>query len=238
MEYYNHLGEAVEYNQLARKSSQHGDCASVYFIDDYALKVYYTYTQLENRITKEIYDVVNNIDNRHLAKIWELLIERIHFDHAKTVDENFTNKRIDAYRMPKIAKSNTNFLDLDMNFILDMISELDSLARELSHDGIMIEDTKVDNMIVTDDNIVLIDWDMYRLTDKAYEEVLAMNRQQLIIGVIQLFSSSLNHFEIRKKRILYNWLLQIDVKENIGDSFSKILKPYHSGRAFLDSANK
>ena len=175
MEYYNHEGKLVTYDILSRKKTLNGECSNVYVFDDYVVKQYYKYTHDRNRVHYETYEIVNNLNNNHLLKIQELLIEREKYDTLKSAEDNFKETIIDAYIAPFYKSDKSSILDKNTDFILEMLNELKDLAIKLASKKVALDDVKPENLIIQENNMIIIDWDKFNVVDDEVDLITSYN---------------------------------------------------------------
>ena len=205
MLYYNHEGKLVEYNPLERKSTIVGGCSNLYVFNNYIFKKYYTFVLGENRVKIDVFNALNAIDNRHLLKIYELLIEKEKYenncDESKDIYENFLNMDVDAYTMPILIKDNTSVLDRKVEFILEMLSEMEELIKTISEGKILLQDIKPSNVLIEENNMILIDWDKYKLVPYELGTILNMNEWQILGLFASIFIEACNTYKEKEQMI-------------------------------------
>ncbi|MCH5166285.1 MAG: hypothetical protein J1F35_00195 [Erysipelotrichales bacterium] len=232
MEYYNHEGKLVSYNQSESKESMNGGCSTLYVFDNYIYKRYLIFVPKENRVNFDIFNVLNKIDNRHLLKIKELLIEKEKYDINKTSKENFSKTPPDAYIMPILKRDNSNIFDRKVEFILEMLSEIEELIEIITNEHILLQDIKLSNVIVEENNIVLIDWDKYKFVSYELSRILSANQYQVIILFIALLTHNCESFA--QKRIIMGLFDNISVgKESLAPQLKRSLNGCQTVREYI-----
>lgn len=231
MQYYNHNGKLVEYDTSNSKKELSGSTATAYFFDDYVFKKYSDEIKVY-RINFQIFNVMRYIKNRHLAEIYELLICRDNYDSNMNSQTNFLLKLIDGYTMPIYNPDDINVLDKDLEYIFEMIYEFDQLIKLLTYMKILIGDVRPDNSIIQENNIILIDWDIFRVCHNIdFETLLRANQDRINTFFLDLFFTSSTECE---ESALFNLKGNISYdKSLLSQEIIKDLKKYRTMREYL-----
>lgn len=152
-----------------------GTCATVYrYTDDLCFKYYdrgidYEYCLLNPSIKEDL----GKIDSPNLVNIKEILFK----------DNN--KYKVDAYLLPYYEEKYQELLELPTDYLLYNMEEILKLTKKISEYKIRVDDLKRKNMILTDNNIVLIDPDRWY-----YERSINENeiKKTNINNIMQLFN--------------------------------------------------
>ena len=207
MEYYNHEGMLVEYNHHGKKKTFQGCCGKVYAFDDYIFKKYFYSTEDKYRIHYEIFQILNSLCDRHLMEINELLIKKRKYNLKISVEDNFKNRSIDAYIAQYYKSDNSNILERNINFILEMLNEFETLIETISLEQILLVDIQPKNVIVQENNMVIIDWDQFFKVSYEYEKLINTNLYYIVYLFQWLLRKSCKNY--KDKQIvdkLFNFL--------------------------------
>lgn len=201
MEYYNHRGELVTYNEEKCLDSFESRTAELFFYEDFILKRYHGNTDDANRIIYEVFEKLNSIDNRHLLKINELLNRKDRYRSTITMEDFFKRFRIDAYTMPIIKEDKINLLEVNVEYIYEMLEELQALFAIISSLNIEIDDLDSSNVFLQENNIIIFDWDNYRISKKDKDSLLKLNYSWLTILFSLLF-----YYTYYQNKIKYDYI--------------------------------
>ena len=233
MQYYNHHGQLVEYDSGKSNKQLSGCTATAYFFDDYVFKEYFDCVKAY-RIKYKMFNLMNSIKDRHIARIDELLMYTDKYNSNMNSETNFSLNNADAYVMPVYYSDGSNILDKYMEYNFQMISELDQLIQLLTQMQILIADVKTDNAIIQENNIVLIDWDLFSICDNfSFETLLEYNRKRLNTFFFDLFSDSSPIS--RDTDIIINLENSVEIKQSLlSQEQIKGLKKYKTMREYLN----
>ncbi|MCH5166284.1 MAG: hypothetical protein J1F35_00190 [Erysipelotrichales bacterium] len=232
MQYYNHEGKIVSYNEEKSTKKIEARTAEIHFFNGYILKKYYGYTDPVNRIVLDVFEILDRIDDRHLLKVTELLIRKDRYKEEASLRYNFTNYRIDAYTMPIIRDDKVDLFDISIEYILEMIEELQNLFKVLSTYHIEVQDLTDENVILQKNNIVLIDWDRYRISKRDEHDILINNIDELVTLFYDLlYYKCRNNRECEKIGKLLS--ININNSKSLSLRFKDELKGYKTINEYL-----
>ncbi len=170
MIYYDSKGNQVEFN--GQSTDLKGGNGEIYKInDDIAYKKYFTYG--ENKIKQAIFELLKSFNNPHLVRLLEryyLVKDILDYDdflyHITHIERDYAIynrdiKKIDLYTYQWVKQEYIDILELSVDYLLDNINGLITLADLLSDKYIALSDMKYENVICNRNRIVLIDPDMY-----------------------------------------------------------------------------
>lgn len=170
MIYYDSKGKIVEFNGV--KTNLEGANGEIYKINSQiAYKKYFSYG--ECKIKQAIFEFLKSVNNPNFinlidryykslkVKDYKAFLKSI-IDTTPTEDiRNIDTYKIDAYTYYWIEQESIDFLEEDKEYILENFRALLNLADYFSQNRIGLADIKTDNVICNQNNIVLIDPDMY-----------------------------------------------------------------------------
>lgn len=147
-----------------------GNFGQVFRKDDKCIKTFYSDIP---RRTKEVLTLIKQINDPYLYKIYGFLYD--------TFDDEFS-----GYIMKYYDRIKSNLLTMNPEYIKHSYYELMRLSDLLSNKGILMYDSYGSNCIMTDNGIVLIDCDNYKIGENP-DYIKFSNRiaiYELLIGVL------------------------------------------------------
>ena len=170
MEYYDSKGNLVELNKSS--TSYEGRNAIVYKLENgISFKEYFC--SGDTIISQSMFEFLKSVNNPNFinlidryykslkVKDYKAFLKSIS-DTTPTEDiRNIDTYKIDAYTYYWIEQESIDFLEEDKEYILENFRALLNLADYFSQNRIGLADIKTDNVICNQNNIVLIDPDMY-----------------------------------------------------------------------------
>ena len=163
--------------------------ADIYKFEEITIKKYYDSVSPNLRITKDVFNEVSQVDKNALLKLRECFTEVIKpykgMDYEEECVTGYTYDYIEAY--------NQKMIEMPMEYTLNTIHEFDILIKELNKRGILLEDPNKGNSIITKDNLVIIDPDLFEINQS--EEALREN------------------YEIANRYIMQKWAMEYPLIE-------------------------
>ena len=104
------------------------------------------YEEIPKKINIDIIKYFEKLNNKHICKILKIF---------------YKDSEITGYLMPYYNEVTPNILDFDTEYLSRNFTELYELILRLSYDGIRVVDLNPNNLILTKDNIIIIDFDKY-----------------------------------------------------------------------------
>ena len=189
-------------DDIFNKEDNHGKCGSIYKYSDnlcikrYDRSIHFDYCLLNT----SIYDDLKTIKSDNLVDIKMPLYK----------DKN--NKNItDAYLLTYYKEQYDDFLEIYTDYLLYNLEEILKLIKEISNFKIRLDDLKRENIILTKDNIVLIDPDRwyyeYETDDKNEIEKLNINNIMAMLNEITKESLKNNHLDFLTDNNLFNYVI-------------------------------
>lgn len=157
--FYDKDGKMREYEGVS--TGKKGKCSEVFHDGNIYYKKYFYTTSYCDRITYDIWELLEGIENSHLARIYELLYGRNNVCRISFLRENIRDYEVDAYRLQWIKEDNTDILEISKEYFLENLFEIFHLGEVLSGYGAYMNDVKRENTIINREGIVLIDPDIY-----------------------------------------------------------------------------
>ena len=200
MKYYDENGkEIIIPDSVFSVEDNHGKCGTIYkFSDDLCIKrydrdIYFDYCLLNT----SIYDDLKTIKSDNLVDIKMPL-----YKDNKSI--------IDAYLLTYYKEQYDDFLEIPTEYLLYNLEEILKLIKEISEYKIRLDDLKRENIILTKDNIVLIDPDRwyYKFKDSEKEiEKLNINNIMAMFSKITEKSLQDNHLDFLIENNLYDYVI-------------------------------
>lgn len=200
MKYYDENGkEIIIPDSVFSVEDNHGKCGTIYkFSDDLCIKrydrdIYFDYCLLNT----SIYDDLKTIKSDNLVDIKMPL-----YKDNKSI--------IDAYLLTYYKEQYDDFLEIPTEYLLYNLEEILKLIKEISEYKIRLDDLKRENIILTKDNIVLIDPDRwyYKFKDSEKEiEKLNINNIMAMFSKITKESLKNNYLDFLIENNLYDYVI-------------------------------
>ena len=202
MKYYDENGkEIIIPDSVFSVEDNHGKCGTIYkFSDDLCIKrydrdIYFDYCLLNT----SIYDDLKTIKSDNLVDIKMALYK------------DKENKSItDAYLLTYYEEKYDDFLEIYTDYLLYNLEEIFKLIKEISIFKIRLHDLKRENLILTKNNIVLIDPDRwyYKFKDSEKEiEKLNINNIMAMFSKITKESLKNNYLDFLIENNLYDYVI-------------------------------
>lgn len=188
-------------NSILNKENGHGKCGTVYkYNDDLCIKIYNRGIDFDHcLLNTSIYDDLKTIKSDNLVDIKMALYK------------DKENKSItDAYLLTYYEEKYDDFLEIYTDYLLYNLEEIFKLIKEISIFKIRLHDLKRENIILTKDNIVLIDPDRwyYKFKDSEKEiEKLNINNIMAMFSKITKESLKNNYLDFLIENNLYDYVI-------------------------------
>lgn len=178
----------INSNQAEIFIYDNGTCEKKY--KDFKDSAYSIFDEIPARINPEIVNYFKTIDNNHVCKILDLNIE---------------NGEITSYLMPYYIEEKENILSFSSEYISRNFKELYDLMLKLTFDHIRIVDLNPNNLLLTEEGIIIIDYDKYRYEkDLDINILLEINKNALFYALEKKIEKGLIllNKEVDKKQII------------------------------------
>ena len=226
MAYYNRDIERFKLKKSKREFVGHGGGSTIYKYGDIAFKSYYPDTDTRCKIKPEIFDVLKDIDNRHLMKLYDIYTTISMFSLFKEREVELAFD-VQAYTAKYYERDSIDILYQPTEYILENFKELEQLFEILTNNGILTVDIHPNNTILQKNNIVIIDPDMFSFSHEDREALSYMNKINLINLLETLFVDNRNTIALRDfYEKLTNDLIDFKISSNTDMAYelSKRLK--------------
>lgn len=188
-------------NSILNKENGHGKCGTVYkYNDDLCIKIYNRGIDFDHcLLNTDIYEDLKKIKSDNLVDIKMALYK------------DKENKSItDAYLLTYYEEKYDDFLEIYTDYLLYNLEEIFKLIKEISIFKIRLHDLKRENLILTKDNIVLIDPDRWYYNFlSSIEAVEKLNINNIMGMFSEITEKSLqdNHLDFLIENNLYVYVI-------------------------------
>lgn len=194
--------EIIIPDEIFNKGDNHGKCGTIYkYSDNLCIKRYDRGIYFDHcLLNTDIYEDLKNIKNENLVDIKTALYK----------DKN--NKTVtDAYLLTYYEEKYDDFLEIPTEYLLYNLEEIFKLIKKISEYKIRLHDLKRENIILTKDNIVLIDPDRwhYEYLTKDKNEIEKLNINNIMGMFSEITEESLhdNHLDFLIENNLYDYII-------------------------------
>ncbi len=199
MEFYNTDNKKIIINdEIFGNAIKSGKCGTVYhYNEDLCFKLYnQKYTEYQYRLSIYLYDILKNIDNPNLVDIKELYFK----------EDNKARCNSDAYMSKYYKKKYSDILEVPVDYLLNNVERLLMLGETISSKKIIFNDLKVKNCIMTDNDFVLLDPDLWEHSHNSKKEIIEYNINYLSYFFKEYVKYSLenNHHAFMVENGLYS----------------------------------
>lgn len=207
-----------------------GNCAEIYKYKDECLKIYFDSCLYENRISVEEFKILKNIKHENFVELYKLIY--------KMKD----NKIIYGYTMKYYKKEEFEITKNETQYVLYQMEKLFELITKLSTEHIIVDDLKKENIIFNDNNIIIIDPDLFYKTNLKiniinktnYKELLKLFKQMFLTETYKYFNNDNNPNPYHALDELFD----IETNKNLVNNFSKKIKRYKYPIDYFIDKNK
>lgn len=189
MKYYNNNGEEVNFTATS-KINNVGCFGNIYKVaedDDICLKeikdidpsTLTIFDSLPTVISEDIFNYFRDFNDPNFCKLYDLLYNK--------------DRKIVAYTMKYYKSAIDNILSMPVDYLVDNFSAIYDAMDRLAKDLVLVVDLHNRNMILTSDNIVLVDFDKYRREEsKPYDVILGINTSALYYAFSKMLNDALS----------------------------------------------
>ena len=129
-------------------------------------------------ISEDIFGYFKGLNNPNFCKLYDLLYSR--------------DGKIVAYTMRYYQNAIHNILLMPTDYLVDNFSAIYDAMDKLAKDLVMVVDLHNRNMVLTENDIVIVDFDKYRIEkDKPYDVILEINTSALYYAFSKMFNNAL-----------------------------------------------
>lgn len=213
MAYYNRKLEKIDLSGM--KYMTNGGCASIYRNNDIVFKQYYNNTSYSMRLNSDMFDLLKQIDNPHFIKLIDIYSK---MGYAILLKNKiiYSNFKVDAYTSEYYIDNTINILYENKDYILENFYELEKLFKIFSDNKIIADDVRRNNVIIGRKNIVVIDPDLFYITNIFEYQIELKNKSKLLKLFRSIMVDAVSNFPLYGKYIKYidEELCNIEIKEN------------------------
>lgn len=193
-----------------------GISSRVFHNDRIILKKYRPRIHPFCKITPKMFKTLKTIQNDHFIELYEMFSEkkRLRF-------------KIDAYTAKYYSPEDINIYEQPTDYILDNFSELEKLFEVFTNERIETDDIKFENSILTSNEIIIIDPDLFTKSFLSKDIISVANKLELLklLRSILIKTVKAKGYEcILGKESLFDF--KVDENTDITHELSKKLKPY------------
>lgn len=129
-------------------------------------------------ISEDIFEYFKCLNNPNFCKLYDLLYSK--------------DSKIIAYTMRYYQNIINNILLMPVDYLVDNFSAIYDAMDKLAKDLVLVVDLHNRNMVLTENNIVIVDFDKYRIEkDKPYDVILEINTSALYYAFSKMLNSAL-----------------------------------------------
>lgn len=192
--------EIIIPNDIFNKEDNHGKCGTIYkYSDDLCIKIYNRGIDFDHcLLNTNIYEDLKKIKSDNLVDIKMALYK------------DKENKSItDAYLLTYYEEKYDDFLEIYTDYLLYNLEEIFKLIKEISIFKIRLHDLKRENLILTKNNIVLIDPDRWYFDNLSKEKIEKLNVNNItgLFGEIVKESLKNNYLDFLIENNLYDYVI-------------------------------
>lgn len=129
-------------------------------------------------ISEDIFNYFKNFNDPNFCKLYDLLYNK--------------DNKVVAYTMKYYKSAIDNILSMPVDYLVDNFNAIYDAMDRLAKDLVLVVDLHNRNMILTSDNIVVVDFDKYRREEsKSYDVMLGINTSALYYAFSKMLNSAL-----------------------------------------------
>lgn len=130
-------------------------------------------------ISEDIFNYFRDFNDPNFCKLYDLLYDK--------------DKKVVAYTMKYYKSAIDNILSMPVDYLVENFSAIYDAMDRLAKDLVLVVDLHNRNMILTSDNIVLVDFDKYRREEgMSYDVRLDINTSALYYAFSRMLNDALN----------------------------------------------
>lgn len=194
MKYYNKDGKEISFTTTS-KINNVGCFGNIYKVsedDNICLKeikdidpsTLTIFDSLPTVICEDIFNYFRNFNDPNFCKLYDLLYNK--------------DKKVVAYTMKYYKSAIDNILSMPVDYLVENFSAIYDAMDRLAKDLVLVVDLHNRNMILTSDNIVVVDFDKYRREEsKPYDVILGINTSALYYAFSKMLNDALSKIGIK-----------------------------------------
>ena len=160
-----------------------GKYASVYKSGDTAVKVFDQVDFRSETIDENLFNELKEIELNGFIKLYDYSIEMCSSDSKHKSPYAKKKRIVSSYTSKYYKPSKEMMIDKPMEYTINSLYELKKVYEELNNRGIEIVDAHQENVIITEDNLVIIDPDRFYFSN--YPNYI--NEKRIIEYIISLW---------------------------------------------------
>ena len=142
------------------------------------------FDSLPTVISEDIFNYFRNFNDPNFCKLYDLLYNK--------------DKKVVAYTMKYYKSAIDNILSMPVDYLVENFSAIYDAMDRLAKDLVLVVDLHNRNMILTSDNIVVVDFDKYRREkSKPYDVILGINTSALYYAFSKMLNDALSKIGIK-----------------------------------------
>lgn len=222
MGYYNREGKKLDTRNMRYLDS--GSFGAVYLSEDKIIKIYHPecIDPFEGKIPLEVFDILKEI---HHPNFMELLDVYSNLDLLTLFCRKLNliyHFQIDAYTAKYYLNSGVNPLLENKDYLLDNLRKICDLMHIFTQERIRVDDLRSGNMILTKENMIIIDPDYFRFTILPSDRLIKHNKESLFILFKDICSNYLEEILFQENPTLTSSQRIISADKIVNKQFSDI----------------
>lgn len=203
----------VEPLLINKTQFNHGKSAVIYdLLDGTCYKKFYNYEYVDTRDQLEVLKRISNLELHNFCKILEIV---------------YDGNKVLGYIMPKYEDKDISILNSSCNYFIINYDNLVKDINLLSDNYIIVEDLKEHNVILNDNQILIHDYDLYRIAGTP-ERNRIINRTRFICMLSDLFYDDKHiHYNNIDSSLFTSRMYELINAKTDGESIKKLLKGYN-----------
>lgn len=205
-----------------------GECAKIFYNKDIVFKEYFSDAPLDCRLTPKRFDILKDVNNSHFIKLLNIyssmnLFELLEYK-VKVLD--FIT---DAYTTKYYDDDKVDALYVQTDYIMDNLRELELLFDDFTDNGIVTDDIKRKNAILSPKGIVIIDPDSFYMSTEPTDLISIKNKLNLLDLIRSICVDSMIEKSIiddRLSKIMELVDIKVDRTTDVTHEVSKKLKHF------------
>ena len=189
MKYYNNNGKEVNFTTTSMINNT-GCFGNIYKvaeddnvclkeIKDVDLSTLTIFDSIPTVIGEDIFNYFRDFNDPNFCKLYDLLYNK--------------DNKVVAYTMKYYKVAIDNILSMPVDYLVDNFSAIYDAMDRLAKDLVLVVDLHNRNMVLTSDNIVLVDFDKYRREEgMSYDVRLDINTSALYYAFSRMLNDALN----------------------------------------------
>ena len=189
MKYYNNNGKEVNFTPtpMINNTGCFGNIYKVAEDDNVCLKeikdvdlsTLTIFDSIPTVIGEDIFNYFRDFNDPNFCKLYDLLYNK--------------DNKVVAYTMKYYKGAIDNILSMPVDYLVDNFSAIYDAMDRLAKDLVLVVDLHNRNMVLTSDNIVLVDFDKYRREEgMSYDVRLDINTSALYYAFSRMLNDALN----------------------------------------------